>query len=114
MTFCRECEKSLPFSAAVCDHCGALQNHFRALPRRQPASNKRQITAGLLALLLGGLGFHKFYLGAWGWGLLYIALCWTWVPAIVALVEGVRYLTLPGVRFQRKAALMKGGFGFLW
>jgi hypothetical protein len=38
--------------------------------------------AGLLALFLGGFGIHKFYLGRTGMGILYLLLCWTFVPAI--------------------------------
>ena len=114
MTFCRECEKSLPFSAAACFHCGARQNHTRTVPRQPPVSRKNQITVGLLALLLGSLGFHKFYLGAWGWGLVYVALCWTWVPTVAGLVEGIRYLTLRKATFQRKAVQLRGSFSFLW
>ena len=68
----------------------------------------------MLALLLGGLGIHKFYTGAWGWGIVYIVLCWTYVPALVALGEGIRYLVLSKEEFARKAAVMKGPFAWLW
>lgn len=33
---------------------------------------KSKITAGILAILLGGLGIHKFYLGKTGMGILYL------------------------------------------
>jgi TM2 domain-containing membrane protein YozV len=75
---------------------------------------KSRLTAAVLALLLGGLGLHKFYLGAWGWGLVHLLLCWTFVPAVVAFVEGVRYLALSEARFRCKAARMNGPFAFLW
>ena len=71
-------------------------------------------TAGILALLLGGIGIHKFYAGAWGWGIVYIVLCLTYIPALVALVEGIRYLTLKQPEFAQKAARMDGPFAFLW
>ena len=38
-----------------------------------PAQHSRGV-AGLLALMLGGLGGHKFYLGKTGQGLLYLLL----------------------------------------
>ena len=57
-------------------------------------NGKSKVTAGLLAILIGGLGIHKFYLGGWGWGLLYIILIWTFIPAIVAFIEGIIYLTM--------------------
>ncbi len=41
----------------------------------------------LLALFLGGLGAHKFYMGHIGLGVLYLLFFWTFIPAIVALVE---------------------------
>lgn len=50
---------------------------------------KSQLTALLLAIFLGGLGVHRFYLGYTGRGFLHIALALTSfliVPAIVNLV----------------------------
>ena len=111
MIFCRACGKPLHDSATQCPHCGALQV---AAPANTADGGKSKITAGLLALLLGGLGLHKFYLGAWGWGIVYILLVWTFVPGIVALVEGIRYLVLAEADFRRKAGQMRGPFSFLW
>ena len=48
-----------------------------------------------LCLLLGGAGLHKFYAGKWIQGLLYLAFCWTWIPAILALFD------LLGAMFKR-------------
>jgi len=58
--------------------------------------------AGLLALFLGGFGIHKFYLGRTGMGILYLLLCWTFVPAIVALVEAIRLFTMSEDAFALK------------
>jgi TM2 domain-containing membrane protein YozV len=63
---------------------------------------KDKTTAGILALLLGGLGIHKFYLGKGLQGLLYLIFCWTFIPAIVALIEGIMYLTMSQAEFDRK------------
>ena len=41
----------------------------------------------LLALFLGGLGAHRFYLGQTGLGILYVVFVWTFIPAIAALIE---------------------------
>lgn len=46
-----------------------------------------QLAYCVLALLLGGLGVHKFYAGHVGLGILYLLFCWTGVPAVIALVE---------------------------
>lgn len=40
-----------------------------------------------LCLFLGGLGIHKFYAGKWGQGLLYVVFCWTYIPAVIALID---------------------------
>ncbi|WP_424151011.1 TM2 domain-containing protein [Selenomonas noxia] len=49
----------------------------------------------LCALLLGGFGVHKFYTGRIGLGILYLVLFWTFIPAIVALIEGIVAATKP-------------------
>ena len=63
---------------------------------------KSKIAAGVLALLLGGLGIHKFYIGANGAGVIMllvsiVGLVFAGIPsaivAIVALIEGIIYLT---------------------
>jgi TM2 domain-containing membrane protein YozV len=63
---------------------------------------KSRVAAILLALFLGGLGAHKFYLGQVGMGLLYLVFCWTGIPAIVALVEAILYLLASDEDFQKK------------
>lgn len=113
MTFCRSCERAIHQFAATCTHCGASQiSKPEWTTAREPAKSKT--AAGVLALLLGGIGMHKFYMGTWGWGLVYIVLCWTFVPALVALVEGIRYLTMNDVEFQHKAAQVDGPLAFFW
>ena len=112
MMFCHGCAKPLHVSAVACPSCGAPQR--KRAESTVSESEKSKVTAGVLALLLGGLGIHKFYTGAWGWGIVYIVLCWTYVPALVALGEGIRYLVLSKEEFARKAAVMKGPFAWLW
>ena len=63
---------------------------------------KSRVAAILLALFLGGLGAHKFYLGQVGMRLLYLVFCWTGIPAIVALVEAILYLLASDEDFQKK------------
>jgi TM2 domain-containing membrane protein YozV len=62
---------------------------------------KSRVTAGLFALLLGGLGVHKFYLNKVGLGILYVLFCWTFVPSVIALIEGIIYLTQDDATFSR-------------
>ncbi len=63
---------------------------------------KSKVTAGVLALLLGAWGVHKFYLGKVGMGILYILFCWTGIPSIIALIEGIMYLVSDDETFQVK------------
>jgi TM2 domain-containing membrane protein YozV len=48
---------------------------------------KNPSTAFKLALLLGGFGAHRFYLGQKGWGIIYLVFCWTFIPLLASWVE---------------------------
>ena len=48
---------------------------------------KKTSTAVLLALFLGGIGAHRFYMGQTGLGVVYILFCITFIPAFVAVIE---------------------------
>lgn len=63
---------------------------------------KSKVAAGVLAIFLGGLGVHKFYLGKIGMGILYLVFCWTYIPAIVGFIEGIVYLCSNDENFQLK------------
>ncbi len=49
---------------------------------------KDKTAAGIIALFLGGIGIHRFYLGQNLLGCIYLGACWTFIPAIVALIDG--------------------------
>lgn len=51
-------------------------------------------TAILLALFLGGLGIHWFYLRRPGHGLIHLLFCWTLIPSLVAIVDICYFLLL--------------------
>ena len=72
---------------------------------------KSRTTAGILALLLGGCGAQFFYLGARGWGWVSVLFFWTYVPAIVGLILGIRYLCMTDQEFERRVKKMQGPFG---
>lgn len=63
---------------------------------------KSKVTAGLLGIFLGSLGVHKFYLGKTGMGILYLCFCWTYIPAVIGLIEGIIYLCSSDENFQLK------------
>ncbi|GGC79677.1 NINE protein [Undibacterium terreum] len=83
MVFCRGCAKEIHITARACPGCGA--------PQAGTGNGKSKIAAGLLAILLGGLGVHRFYLGKW-WGVFYLLFCWTGLPALISLIEGIVFL----------------------
>lgn len=68
---------------------------------------KNKIVAGVLGILLGGWGVHKFYLGKIGMGILYILFCWTGIPSIIGLIEGIIYLVSDDKTFYTKYCGMK-------
>lgn len=57
-----------------------FQNEFNAV-RKNPT------TAVLLALLVGGLGAHHFYMGNILIGVLYLLFVWTFIPLVLSLIE---------------------------
>lgn len=63
---------------------------------------KSKTTGGLLGIFFGGLGLHKFYLGQAGMGVLYILFCWTFIPTLVGMVEGIILLTNTDEAFNAK------------
>ena len=63
---------------------------------------KSRGVAILLALLLGGIGAHHFYLGNMGRGILFLLFCWTFVPLILACVAVVRYLLMSDKAFAKR------------
>ena len=54
---------------------------------------KNKTIAGILALFLGTLGIHRFYMGEWKGGLIYLLFFWTGVPTILGIIDGARYFT---------------------
>jgi TM2 domain-containing membrane protein YozV len=65
-------------------------------------SNKSRSTAAVLAILFGGVGAQKFYLGQPIMGLLYLFMCWTFLPAIAGFFEGLGYLVTSEHAFDMK------------
>lgn len=65
-----------------------LPQDKRMLYSVQYASQKKDsTTAVLLAIFLGWLGIHKFYLGKNVAGLVYLFFCWTYIPGLLGIVE---------------------------
>lgn len=63
---------------------------------------KSKTTSGVLGILLGSFGAHKFYLGKTGKGVIYLLTSWTGVPGIIGLIEGIKYLCMDENEFNSK------------
>jgi TM2 domain-containing membrane protein YozV len=94
--YCHACASVLDVRAELCPKCGVRQTAARS------ESGRSKIAAGVFALLLGGFGAHKFYLGKAGQGILYLVFFWTFIPAFIALIEGILYLTMSDEKFAAK------------
>ena len=65
-------------------------------------SVKSKVVAGVLGILLGGLGVHKFYLGYTKEGIiqLVVTLVTCGAASLVGLIEGIIYLTKSDAEFE--------------
>ena len=111
--FCKNCGKKMNNSAAVCLSCGAQKGAGSAYCAncgnevsdkavvclscgaaiKQDTANwedKDKIIAGLLAFFLGGIGVHHFYLKENKKGIIKLIFCWTYIPALLALFDGIK------------------------
>lgn len=71
------------------------------------SKENKKVLAGVLAILFGAFGIHKFVLGytkeglillgitvlGWITSILLIGLFFVWIPGLIGLIEGIIYLT---------------------
>lgn len=117
--FCRECGASINRRAVICTQCGvptdaesdpleqlAGRSSSRSSPgaigRHHSGPPKSKSVAALLALFLGGLGGHHFYLGNIVLGVIYLLFCMTFIPSIVAFIECIVFLCMTEEAFNAK------------
>ncbi|MGI5069939.1 TM2 domain-containing protein [Treponema pectinovorum] len=100
--FCKDCGAKISKQAEICPKCGVRQMNSDSSTLTNINSDKDKTVAGVLAILLGDIGIHKFYLGQTGKGILYLLFCWTLIPAIIALIEGIQILCMSDEKFQKK------------
>ena len=104
---CRRCGTSLRGEWAargVCVECEgkkdrALVKHTTGLVAAPP---KNKSVAALTSFFLGGFGSHRFYLGDPFTGLFYLIFCWTLIPSVIGMVEGVRLAVMDDEEFHRR------------
>jgi TM2 domain-containing membrane protein YozV len=88
MKYCAHCGAELMDEAVVCVKCGcAIENIIEG------ASEKDWLTTLLLALFLGGIGIHRFYVNKIGTGIIMILLCWTGISLIWAIIDIIMIAT---------------------
>ena len=95
--YCQKCGTRIPENIQYCPSCGA-----RTGCPEKPRKDK--IVAGLLAILLGVLGIHYFYMGKTTAGIisLILGLCSCYIWGVVMLVQGVLILTMSDEDFLAK------------
>lgn len=96
--YCVGCGRLINRQAELCPECGVRQ------PGPRGARSSSQVAAGVLALLLGGIGAHKFYQGNIKNGILYLCFFWTGIPAILGIIEGVLMLVADEQEYEEKWA----------
>lgn len=80
-------------------------------PQSQNTENKK-VLAGVLAIVIGSLGIHKFVLGYTKEGIIQIVLTFITCgfASIIGLVEGIIYLTKSDEEFYQTYQVGKKGW----
>jgi TM2 domain-containing membrane protein YozV/type II secretory pathway pseudopilin PulG len=94
---CDACSEQIDARAEICPKCGVRQ--------RRGVSKAALL---LLTFFLGGIGAHKFYLGKYWQGALYLIFFWTYIPGIAALVEFIIYAFTSEERLNEKYSAASG------
>lgn len=98
--YCTSCGALINKQAELCPECGVRQS----IPGGESGASSDQVAAGLLAILLGGVGAHKFYQGNAKLGVIYLCFFWTAIPALLGLIEGILILVADQEEYERKYA----------
>lgn len=67
---------------------------------KNPNASRNNISAALLAILLGSIGAHKYYCRKYMWGVIYSIFFWSGLPSAIGIVEGIVYLIMDNERFN--------------
>lgn len=114
--FCPECGEIILAKAEICPKCGCRQPPMFSGKASELAQAfdqsfpKSRTTAVVLAIFLGGIGAHRFYLRKPVSGVFYALMVWTFIPGLLGFIEGIHYLTMSDAEFQ--ARHVSGTLGF--
>lgn len=97
--FCQKCGTKIPENVAFCPNCGNRTNNLA----KEPDKKDKLITA-LLALFLGSLGIHYFYLGKPTAGILtiVISLCSCGIWSVIIFIQAILMLVMSDSDFEEK------------
>ena len=95
--YCVSCGELIYKQAEICPECGVEQPSAGS-------SSSDQVAAGIIAILLGWFGAHKFYQGNPKLGVLYLCFFWTGIPGLLGLVEGILILVADEDEYEEKFA----------
>jgi len=124
MKQCPQCKQCVDDSSAFCNNCGynfTTDAQSTPPPYSYPSDNafdscgpegKSRGVAALLAILLGYLGIHYFYLGKNMAGVLSIILsfitCGIW--PVVMLIQGILMFCMTNAQFREKYVITPSSF----
>lgn len=96
--YCKSCGTKIDEGVMFCPKCGkAVGNQHNVGQVQGRTGDRSRLAAGLLGILLGGLGIHNFYLGYTGKGVAQLLLTFTFFFAPVSwiwgLIEGILIIT---------------------
>jgi TM2 domain-containing membrane protein YozV len=100
--FCPNCGTATQPAQVVCTKCGTT-----LAAAAGGGGAKSKVVAGLLGILLGSLGIHKFYLGYTKEGVIMLVVSVVTcgfaagIVGIIGLVEGIMYLTKTDEDFEK-------------
>jgi TM2 domain-containing membrane protein YozV len=100
--FCADCGAAIKLRAEICPKCGVRQISAVGNLGALAPNGKSKLAAALFGIFLGSFGIHKFYLGRVGWGILYLVFCWTAVPGVAGIIEGILLIVMSDADFNAK------------